>query len=639
MLPLAVLAGLIGAGLYISRRELAETLESPQPEKCRHAGGSAGLPYRPVRPEPTPKPGALEAPSKRVRTPLIPGPFGEGPAAHFSNRDTSEIKQSRGMMELFGGLPTEGVAPKSELPNFGVMHRQPRLGDVDRTRYEASQRKDGISPVDAQRSVPMSEDRARAAALPKDNDALRSAANPKLVAHGRMMAAPQRTTFPGIEGVTTTQPRRKVSTSTTFNSGMSAVRRGAGPGEHVMPLPTCRDGAPLPIPGAGRSLAPGGYSVDGNTLRYSNSELCTPAGGAAGGEKARKREGEIEMFEAAMCAPERGYLPEPPLGGARSSAMGSFGPAGAPSVHSMPSSDGGNRRTLMDKNARVYSGVQIASNPPKQTVHEPEPLRTTLRETATHDQGDGWLKGPETGVVRSPDLSARTTGRETLADIQGAHGDGRVAGSTSVYKPPVYDPNDIFDTTTRETTENNQHTGYVGSVQREGSNAPQPDLDLTQRSHTHAEYFGDAARPGADGYRVSEARAHGTNRQVASHTDYRGAAGPTRAPKMMSGDEVYARVFSDARETTLRRRSPTGRRETLAVGADSIATPTRSRDHFLDLQPERISYQDQGRTQMHIVPACVSDTRGGRRVQESAPDPAILGQLESNVYALHGPPV
>jgi hypothetical protein len=302
-----------------------------------------------------------------------------------------------------------------------------------------------------------------------------------------------------------------------------------------------------------------------------------------------------------------------------------------------------NRRALLSKNARLYAGVQIASNPPKQTIYDPEPLRTTLRETTVHDQGDGWVKGQERTTERSPDAEARTTGRETLDDIQGAHGDGRLTGTDTVFKAPVYDPFDIFDTTTKEVLENNNHTGNVGSVQDRGGAVVQPDLDQTQRALSHEEYFGDAAQPVADGYRVKESVAHGTNRQVDADTDYRGGAGPTSAPAMMKGDELYARVFSNARESTLKRRAPTQRRETLAVGADDVARSTRTRDPFLDLQPVRPGYENQSRSQRLMAHACEEDTRGGhmlgRNARVGGPDSRIVSQLKSNPYAMKHPPV
>lgn len=688
MLPLAVLAGLIGAGLYISRRELAETIDAPEPDKIRYPGGPAGRPFVPKkarsrdaspheidstrassrrRPDASASgaiggssasamPSAINShgdsafpplqnqpPSRHMRSQMIPGPFGEGPVAHFSNRDLGAIKQPTGLLDVYSGRTPEGVAKKSELPTFGDVHRQTKIGDVDRSRYEVSQRRDGTSPVSSKRVAPMSEDRTRQAAMPLVGDDLRANSNPILQAEGRMTAAPQRTTLPGQPGATTVSPRTPTSTSTTFAPGMSAVVRGSGPGEHFLPPTKCREGAHMPIPGAGRNLAPGGYTVDGNTLRHSNSELCAVPGVVSGMRRSRERERDVEMFQGDLCPPESASLPEPRLGGARSSAMGTSGPSTAAIEPSSFGDDGrgvGTRRALMDKNARIYSSVQIASGPPKQTVHEPEPLRTTLRETSIHDQGEGFIRGgPESGVSRSPDADARTTGRETLRDVQGAHGDGRLGGTTSVYKPPVYDPFDLFDTTTRETIEHNRHSGNIGSLEREGTSAPQPELDYTQRSLTNAEYFGDAAKPESDAYRVSEPHAPGTNRQVAPFTDYRGAASPGTAPRMMSGDHVYERVFSDARESTLRRRSPTGRRETLAVGADSVARPSRSRDHYLDLQPERYAMESQGRSQTHIVPSCVSETRGGRLQARSSPDPQILNQLESNAYAMRGPPV
>ena len=630
MLPLAILAGLIGAGMYISRREFADTLESPRASRDAYTGNAskASASMRPER---------SETPSRAKR--LIPGPLGTGPVAHFSNAQVGALKQPPGILERSAGAAGEGPGPKRELPNFGTIHAQTSLPNIPRTRYAVGERRDGVSPIESERVAPIAESSVRRAVTPRTIDQLRSSANPKLDARGRLAAAPQRTTMRGEAGEVSKLPRRPDCEATMFAPGMASVARGADAGEHVLPQATCRDGAHLPLPGAGRNLAPGAYTVDGNSLRYSNSELCTPGGGAAGLVRARPRRNDIEMFESVTCAPERGSLPQPSLGGAGSAAMGTHGPVAARLTAGADS----NRRALLSKNARMYAGVQIASNPPKQTVHDPEPLRTTLRETTVHDQGDGWIKGQERTKGRSPDAEARTTGRETLDDIQGAHGDGRLTGTDTVFKAPVYDPFDIFDTTTKETLENNRHTGNVGSIQDRGGAVVQPDLDQTQRGLSHREYFGDAAKPVADGYRVDESVAQGTNRQLDSHTDYRGGAGPTSAPAMMKGDELYARVFSNARESTLRRRALTQRRETLAVGADDIARSTRTRDPFLDVQPSRPGFENQSRSQKLVSPGCEGDTRGGRMFGSGSPrggpDSRVLTQLKSNPFALQGPPV
>ena len=635
MLPLAILAGLIGVGMYISRNEVASTLEAPVPQKC----DKSGAPYVPKRASPTSKAERAEAPAaahggavKAGPGPRAPGPRGEGLVAHFSDSQVGNIKQPPGILERNGASPSVHV-PKREIPNMASVQAD-RLpaADIDRSRYSASTRKDGTSPFNPQRPRGEDTDALHMAAQGQSVDELRSAANPKLSAEGRMAAPPMLGSMRGEQGQLQIQSKRNQCDDTTFSPGMSAVKRGTGPGEYLLPRSSCRDGAEQPLPGAGRAW--GARSTVDPTLRFSNSTLVTPVGGVAGGERARDRERDLDMFDS-MCEPERGDLAAMPLGNAGSSAMGVRGvpPPKEGFAHERPAR--ANRRAIASKNARLYGPLQIV-NPPKQTTYEPgDPMRTTLKETTIHDQGDGWLRGPEATTARDPDAIARVTGRETLRDVQGAQGDdGRLSGTSAVYKPPVYDPNDLFKTTTRETTERNTHTGNVGTLADQGSGVEQPELDQTQRALTQVSYFGDAAKPTADGYRVVSLNNPGTNRMIAPTTDYRGSAAP-RIPKTPSSKGVYTRVIGDARERVLRSRSPRGRRETLPAGKESFQASRRPRiDPCMDFQQQRASFQNQGRVQSHVVPECVGETRGGRRVIDSRPDPALLAQLESNPYVL-----
>lgn len=631
MLPLAVLAGLTGLGLYISRNESAETMEAPKPQKCFAGGGAA--PYLPEDPSPTRLPERPEAPSGAGGL-RVPGPRGEGLVAHFSDSQVGFRKQPPGILEK-NGAPGVG-GPKRELPSFGTIEPTPAHKDIDRSRYTVSERRDGTLPFEPERPRGEDSDTMHAAAFRRSVDELRSAANPKLVAEGRVTAPPLKSTLRGEQGKHHIRSNRNERcTDFTYAPGNAAVKRGASTGEHFVHSSRCRDGAPVPLGIA--SQASGPIAVRKPTTRFADSTLVTPPGGIAGGERARDRDMDLHMFEGALCEPERGDMAAPPLGNAHSTAMGTHGVPfeGASDVSRGTDDAFGNKKAVTAKNARIYGALQVVG-PPKQTVYEPgDPLRTTLKETAIHDQGDGWLRGPLATTARDPDAVARMTGRQTLDDIQGARGDdGRLDGTNVLQKPPAYDPNDVFDVTTRETTERNTHTGHIGTLEERGSSVAQPPLEQTQRALTHESYFGDAARPVADGYRVANPLVHGTNRAVKPKTDYRGAASP-RVPNMPSSEEVYTRVLGDARERTLARRSPRGMRESLPSGVDGVRRSRRARiDPYLDAQPQRPAFQDQRRSQLHLDPKACSDTRGGRRVFDSLPDPAVLSQLASNPYAL-----
>lgn len=611
MLPLAVLAGLIATGLYISRSELAETLEAPEPQRCEN-----GV-YSPRNPAP-----AQRGTSKHVQPP--PGPRGTGPVAHFQQSQAGNLPQPPGILEKMAGASQAGGSGKKEVANFASISPSTPIPDIDRSRYASGSRRDGVAPFSAERSRAMNPHSTLDAAAPRSVDELRTANNPKLTARGRVAGPPLRTTLRGDPGELCSEPRSGDARLGVPGPGMSAVTRGAPMGEFFAPI-SCRDGAPAQLSHASRPIG-AGYATASQATRVSNSELCTPGGGAAGGEHHRDRENDLHMYKESLCPPERGSLAAPPLGGAHASAMGAAGPTDTPGEDFKTG-----KRALLSSSPRVYGSLQQV-NPPKQTTYDSQaPMRTTLKETAVHDTSDGFLRGPGATTARSPDADARTTGRETLEEWQGAHGDGRLAGTNAVFKAPVYDPNDIFETTTKETLTANSHMGNIGTLEERGASAPQPELDQTQRALSHADHYGGPSQSKADGYRVAQVNTPGTNRQIAPEQDYRGAAGP-RVPHAPSSDEVYSRVIGDMKESVLRRRAPVPRRETLVSGAEAVQNVTAHRDPLLDEQQNRHMIQNQHHTQRYVLPSCISDTRGGRRAYDTTPDPSILTQLDRNPY-------
>ena len=633
MLPLAILAGLIGVGMYLSRNEEAETIEPPPrgtPPERKHTARTETFSTPVVR---------RAAGPYAPKDPLLPaGPRGDGMVAHFTGSQVGNASSIPGILDRQGAAPTEGQrTSKREVQSFGAIHPNEPLKEIDRDQYRVSARKDGTAPFQPERTRPVSSATARSAAGSyKTVDDLRNASKPKLNAEGRVVGGSSNVKLRGDPGHLQLA-RRNQQDQVSFAPGGAAVKRAAGSGgEHVDRVAPHRDGARMPVGHASRAL---GFShlVDSSATRDADSTLSTPAGAVRGQSRARDRDNEVRMFDLTDHTPERADLvSRTTLGGAHSSALGSRGVPGAMEGFESDGRDEmlPNRRSLTTGNARVYGSMQVV-NPPKQTTYDAgTALRTTAKETMIHDTGEGWLSGPVATGVRDPDAVAKTTNRQTLRDTQGAQGnDGRLAATASVFKAPVYDPDDVHRTTTKDTTLHDAHAGQIGTMQMRGdANPATPELERTQRDLAHASYFGDAARPNADGYRIADVEADETNRSVTRATDYRGGAAP-RVPVEASCDEVYTRVVGDARERVLARRAPTGKRETLNMGGEHIVR-TRSKDPVLDAQPDRDSYHHQGRAQKYVAMTDCNETRGGRRIIDSSPDPSVLAPLANNPYAL-----
>jgi hypothetical protein len=694
MLPLMVLATLVGAGLVINRNEQADSEEAPEvehEERRPRKDGAMPLPYRPPKTKKSPTwddlraqreqklaPRNAEALDHRGEPMAAPaGPFGDGPMAHFTESQVGSISQAPAQLARAGA----GVDPahqalhaKREIQTPGppVANRlivPPTAGiDEERSRYSLPYSKNSVAPIEAERERPLGEtsSRIRRAAEPRDVDKLRSASNPKDVKGGRFVAAPFGFNVPGKPGSFTKRNRAGESSLVPgdanghFGTGAAAVRRGASDGEYLLPRTQRGDGGGGGGDGGrqGSLMGPAARAMGFSTsqeigeMRHTSPSIMSMGhtGFLAGGPRDRDRGADVSMYGEDLGIPGRGSG-APRVGGAHAAPMGTRAPLRMPDGDTRSDGrDGTGRKSLLTPAPRHFGELQIANNPPKQTIYEPEALRTTMRETSIHDTHEGMLRGiGAPGETRSPDTEARPTIRETIGSVQGSYGDdGRLDGTVSLSKPPVYDPNDVFDTTTKETTEANTRMGNVGAYQGLEGPGAQPETPSTQRAFdadsTRAHYFGNASREQADAYRAhtSGTRRDGsmawrepdtTNRDVSACTDYKGAAS-ARIKAFPSDGQAYTRIIGDAKERILRQRSPNGRKALISPGAHDAGVDTWRRDPCTDTTPSRLVFQNQGRSQRLRRPDTCHDTRGGRHVHETMPDTVPLQQLRDNPYAI-----
>lgn len=673
MLPLVVLAGLVGAGVVINRNERADIEEAPEDEREKlrpRKDGSARLPHRPPRTKKAPTWDDLRAQREQKLAPrgaeaLVPGPLGEGPLAHFTESQVGSISQAPAQLARVGAAadPAHGEMPKREVPTSGPpqanrLTASPMASvDVQRNRFSVPNTQEGVAPFASEREKPMGENsaRIRRAAIPRDVDKLRGAGNPKDVKAGRFVGAPFGRNIPGTPGTFTTERRIGDGSDsvTHFGTGAAAVRRGADVGEFVVP-DTQRSGEEGQLGPAARTTLGSETKFGNPSVRDTSPHILSQSheGFLAGGPRERDRTDERAMYDCAVGGMRDSHSPI--LGAAHAAPMGTRTPMRRPGELSGGSRGDGsgiawdtNRKALLSQTPRHFGELQIASNPPKQTVYEPEPLRTTMRETSIHDTHEGMIRGmANPGEVRSPDVEARRTVRETIGDVQGSLGDGRLNGTVSLTKPPVYDPNDVFDTTVKETTESNAHMGHVGAKQGAQGPGSEPTAPATQRAFDadcdRTKYFGIANRERSDAYRAHTAMGGAvawsepgtTNRDMSACTDYRGGA--ISANKAFPADDMtaYTRVIGDAKEKILKRRDPNGHKEILPPSKSDLGVATWSRDTCTDRQNARMVFQNQHRSQQMVQPDTCDDTRGGRPVHRTGPDPSPLRQLATNPYAI-----
>lgn len=601
MLALVVFVGLVAVGTYISRTELRATEAPPSDSDI----------------------GAL----------MHPDSAGERSATRavgvetFERADIARGGGAPGVLERTAGAPTAGAPEhKRELPNFGDVAPSAPPAEIDRSRYEASISRDGTLPFQPARvNAGTANDIVRTAATPPNIDELRGGA------HARRDTAIGKFTGPATVVAADGARRRSIARDTARARSVAPSERvasassavGRRPMDADFSRPCHRTTTEHRDPYATDGVA--AHSARAHVIAASRSEtsahdVANPVG-SFGTTRDRRR--DIDAFDV-QCLPGR-RVPEGVLGAAHGVGMGVLG---TPRNVVSDIAPDPTTKELAISNPRLYGNFQT-SNPPRATAHDPNVLpRTTIKETTVHDTYEGWISpGTDAAGLRSPDALARTTARETLPEPEQTRGGPN--GAAVMHKAPVYNPGDVFDTTGRETLVHDTHTGNVQTM----ANATRVDNGApavaTQRSHFAREHFGSASVPGAEGAYSS---AHYEPSRHERAVDGR-LGGASSMGAHRPSHRSLQRIVDAAKEGVLRGRSPTPRRETLAIGA---------RDRGPDRSSQRTAHpsrprqrQNQALSQRHIDRADVGPGRDKMSVHRDAgPTPYAIGQLASNPYVI-----
>jgi hypothetical protein len=308
----------------------------------------------------------------------------------------------------------------------------------------------------------------------------------------------------------------------------------------------------------------------------------------------------------------------------------------------MPEGSRESRRVLTAAAPQLYGQFQT-STPPKSTVYDAnDVIRTTIKETTIHDTRTGVAAPmqPSHGIARDPDgMALPPTIRNTTDDLQGAHGDGRMKGTNTVHKAPVYDPNDIPRTTDKDTLLF-ERLGNSDAVEAGTGYSTAPrDVAHTQKQFiSDSPYTGAVTGVGGDAYRVTANDLPHTQRAAMSDNMFTGGAGLTTSKKPSNYAQMYERTFNEIREMTLVNRDPSERGPELAAGADGLGSGSSARDPLLEVNRNQQAYQRQGAVQQYNMPGCEAETRTALPlIADQTPDLATLASLQGNPYALKGP--
>ena len=211
--------------------------------------------------------------------------------------------------------------------------------------------------------------------------------------------------------------------------------------------------------------------------------------------------------------------------------------------------------------------------PKKIQVHNPNDIaRTTIKETNIHDNRTGNLKEYSGGKNKVPLLDeAKVTVRNTMEEVD------KTINFSANKKQTVYDPDDIPQSTIKDT---NIHHVRTGQVVTQGENkstgyltkgvqAPNTNRQFTSDKEYAGIPDGDVGKGGGEGYLVTNYEAKNVSRQFIADNDYVGTAN-SEHEKPTSYDNAYNAQLNYNKEKIAEGRSPTKTSVKNAIGQDDI---------------------------------------------------------------------
>lgn len=252
-------------------------------------------------------------------------------------------------------------------------------------------------------------------------------------------------------------------------------------------------------------------------------------------------------------------------------------------------------------------GSMNAQIPEKGTMYDPvnHVTRTTIKETTIHDGVIGNLTKSVPDSYAMIQDEAKTTGRETLDEVETT-----VNVGYTTYKSYVYDVDDVAKTTIRETMErNNREEGNMGGG--------------TERS-----------KPGA--YSVIPITVYATQKQFVSDNAYLGASGSTgdfRGVDEYAAYNMHVDATREAIEITERLPTPSG--AAVPLSKDGVNMKT-NRAVSESIAPRKIATNPNRTNSQYVLSAdSCTETKPSTRLVQCGIDrinPELLSAFKSNPF-------
>lgn len=271
-----------------------------------------------------------------------------------------------------------------------------------------------------------------------------------------------------------------------------------------------------------------------------------------------------------------------------------------------------------------------AAMPSKPTMYDPEDVaRTTIKETAIHNDHEGFLGGNVKHTVYDPNDVARTTIKETNIDNEAPYINIKPQKPTSLR---VYDPEDVARTTMKELTIDNDHMGFIskpektdaGSYTSNRYNMKNTNKQFTSDYEYYGVADGDVGKGGGRGYLASRYNAKNTHKQFLSNYEYTGNAGQSQYERPMSYSDAYNARLNPNKEKVAIGRAPTQEGAKVVAGEDLVNL------QFKKIEGDYINLREPMETRGYDVPPQKNDC-GLTIVRNALPEKPIRDRIDGDI--------
>lgn len=316
-----------------------------------------------------------------------------------------------------------------------------------------------------------------------------------------------------------------------------------------------------------------------------------------------------------------------------------------------------NKKEYTIENAREKGHLQ--SHVRKQTLHNDDIARTTIKETLLQESTNINLQGTKKHLVYDPNDVARTTLKETLlqeseltnidARRTGAivRNDDKAATTVRETLDPIEtalniypdkkgniakDPNDIARTTIKETLIDNNREGNVNVDLKGAYTETNYEAKDTHKQYlSQNEYAGNIDLANADGYKIAPTDIRPTQKEDLCDNEYAGNPVDQTSKEPISYEAIYNATLNEIKEELEKGRNPTQTSVKVNASSNEIGVKLDKKQN-VNFEPSQHIAKTFINQPLYKNLSEESITREKEEVVNTRFDPSILETLDENPY-------